>query len=57
MLTETQKQKVIGHALDHVAYGWSPCLPVRHDRKQWTQEEIDLYNETYEEAEKKKNKE
>lgn len=53
-MTEEDRQKVIGHALDHVAYGWAKGLPVRHDRRDWTQEEIDLYNVTYDEGVKRR---
>ena len=46
-MTEKDRIKVIGHAMDHVAYMWARGLPVRHDRRDWTQEETELYNETY----------
>ena len=47
-MTDAERQKVIGHAQDHVAYGWAMTgLPVRHDRRPWTEEEHALYEETY----------
>lgn len=46
-MTLEERNKVIGHAQDHVAYRWAKGLPVRHDRREWTAEEIALYNETY----------
>ena len=49
-MNDADKKKVIGHALDHVAYKWSRGLPVRHDRREWTQEEVTLYNETFDKA-------
>lgn len=49
-MTEEDRKKVIGHALDHVAYKWARGLPVRHDRRDWTPEEIELYNKTFDEA-------
>ncbi len=51
-MTPAEEQKVIGHALDHVAYRWARGLPVRHDRREWTEEEVALYNETYDKARK-----
>jgi hypothetical protein len=50
MMTDADKQKVIGHALDHIAYKWAKRLPVRHDRREWTEEEVSLYNVTYDKA-------
>jgi len=44
------RAQVIGHALDHAAYGWAKGLPVRNDRRDWTLEEIELYNKTYDKA-------
>ncbi len=49
-MTQEDKDKVIGHALDHIAYKWAKGLPVRHDRRDWTPEEVALYNETYDTA-------
>jgi hypothetical protein len=37
----------MGHALDHVAYNWAKCLPSRHDGRNWTKEERELYDKTY----------
>ena len=47
-MTEEERNKVIGHALDHRAYRWARGLPVRHDRRAWTDEETQLYDETFE---------
>ena len=47
VMTQEDRDKVIGHALDHIAYQWAKGLPVRHDRREWTEEELQLYNETY----------
>lgn len=49
-MTDKDREKVMGHALDHVAYGWAPGLPVRHDRRKWTRAETRLYYNTYREA-------
>lgn len=46
-MTAAAREKVISHARDHVAYRWTSGLPVRHDRRAWTPEEVALYNETY----------
>ena len=47
-MTQAEREKVIRHAQDHVAYGWAMTgLPVRHDRKPWSEEEHTLYEETY----------
>jgi len=51
-MSPEDRAKVIGHALDHVAYRWEPCLPVRHDRRGWTAEEKKLYAETFRQEEK-----
>ena len=53
-MTNKDREKVIGHALDHASYGWAGSgLPVRHDRREWTEEESSLYRETYKKAIKK----
>ena len=49
-MTKEKREQVIGHALDHIAYHWAPGLPVRHDRRDWTEEEMELYDETYDKA-------
>jgi hypothetical protein len=49
-MTQKDREKVIGHALDHVAYRWTKGLPIRHDRREWTAEERELYNASYNEA-------
>ena len=51
-MTPEDRAKVIGHAKDHVAYRWAPGLPVRHDRRDWTEEEKQLYKETFRVEEK-----
>lgn len=52
-MTDSDRDQVIGHAKDHVAYGWS-CSgpPVRHDRRGWTEEELALYRETVNDSRK-----
>lgn len=49
-MTDKDRDKVVGHALDHIAYGWAPGLPVRHDLRRWTRDETRLYYKTYREA-------
>lgn len=51
-MSPEDRAQVIGHAMDHVAYRWAPCLPVRHDRRAWTDEEQQLYIETFRQEEK-----
>jgi hypothetical protein len=46
-MTPEDEAKVKRHAADHVAYGWAPGLPVRHDRRAWSPEEESLYEATY----------
>lgn len=53
-MTEADRKQIIGYALDHVDYQWAPCLPVRHDGREWTEEEVALYNKTYKDAFKEK---
>lgn len=48
-MTKDAFEKVVGHALDHRAYGWCPGLPVRHDGRPWTEDERAVYNEVYRE--------
>ena len=49
-MTDEDKAKVMGHALDHVAYKWARGLPVRHDGREWTAEEVEYYNMAFDKA-------
>ena len=55
-MTPQDIAKVKGYAMDHVAYRWGRGLPVRYERRKWTKEEIDLYNKTFDELSKKRDR-
>ena len=38
------------HARQRAAFLWAPCLPVRHDRREWTTEEQQAYRREYDRA-------
>jgi len=44
---DTRMEQAVGHARNHRAYKWAKGLPVRHDRTDWTKEEIAAYEAEY----------